>query len=225
MAAPTPRKRTRRERMVRVVRARPRLFIAAALGLVVIALLPGNIRVATRMLIGWDIGVGTYLVLAYWLFFRADPGHIKRRAALEDEGRFAVLVFVIAATLASIGAIVAELVQSSGAPRAHSQLLLAIGTIVLSWFFTHTIFALHYAYEYYAENRAADACIDFPGDEAPDYWDFLYFSFVIGMTAQVSDVAVKGKVVRRTALAHGIVSFLFNTALLALTVNIAASAL
>jgi len=220
-----PHRRSRPERMMRVLRARPRLFISAALGVAVILLLPAQFRLSTRLLIGWDIGVGVYLVLAYWLIARADVGHIKRRAALEDEGRIAILVFVAAAALASLGAIVAELSSSAGGARTPSQLALAITTILLSWFFTHTMFALHYAYEYYAESRAADTCIDFPGNAQPDYWDFAYFSFVIGMTAQVSDVAVKGKLVRRTVLAHGIVSFLFNAALLALTVNIAANAI
>src|SRR5207253_10318387 len=105
-----------------------------------------------------------------------------------------------------------------------SHLLLATLTIHLPCAFTHTIFALHYAHEFYDET--AGRGMSFPGgDPNPDYWDFVYFSFVIGMTSQVSDVAITSKVIRRTATVHGIVSFLFNAALLALTVNIAASAI
>ena len=101
--------------------------------------------------------------------------------------------------------------------------MLAGVTILLSWTFMHTIFALHYAHEYYA--RGDKRCLSFPGEEAPDYWDFVYFSFVIGMTAQVSDVGITDKIIRRTATVHGIVSFVYNTALVALMVNIAARAI
>jgi uncharacterized membrane protein len=96
-------------------------------------------------------------------------------------------------------------------------------TIALSWAFIHTIFALHYAHEFYAQTRGGG--LAFPGEGEPDYWDFLYFSLVIGMTSQVSDVAVTAKPMRRIVAAHGVVSFVFNTTLLALAVNIAASAL
>ncbi len=97
-------------------------------------------------------------------------------------------------------------------------------TIGLSWAAIHTTFALHYAHEYY---RGTVGGLAFPGDgkEEPDYWDFVYFSFVIGMTAQVSDVGITDRIIRRTATVHGIVSFVFNTALLALTINIVAGAI
>ena len=113
----------------------------------------------------------------------------------------------------------------TGAGRTPRQLALATATIALSWAFTHTIFALHYAHDFYGERGAKQGGLNFPGDDEPDYWDFVYFSFVIGMTSQVSDVAVTSKLIRRTVNAHGIVSFFFNATLLALTVNIAASAI
>ncbi|NGX99441.1 MAG: DUF1345 domain-containing protein, partial [Candidatus Afipia apatlaquensis] len=96
-------------------------------------------------------------------------------------------------------------------------------TIALSWAMIHTTFALHYAHDFYRSAKAGG--LSFPGGEDPDYWDFVYFSFVIGMTAQVSDVGVTDKIIRRTATVHGVVSFIFNTALVALMVNIAASAI
>ncbi len=99
---------------------------------------------------------------------------------------------------------------------------LAIGTVVLSWTFTHTIFALHYAHEFYGVGEHKNG-LRFPGDGQPDYWDFVYFAFVIGMTFQVSDVAVPHKSVRRTVVAHGALSFFFTTAVISVTVNIAAS--
>jgi len=96
---------------------------------------------------------------------------------------------------------------------------------VLSWGFIHTMFALHYAHDYYGEHGAGKGGLAFPGEQVPDYWDFVYFAFVIGMTSQVSDVAVASRPIRRTVNAHGVVSFFFNTALLALSVNLAASAI
>ena len=108
-------------------------------------------------------------------------------------------------------------------PQQAPQLILAVMTIALSWAAIHTTFALHYAHDYYRGTQPGG--LAFPGDDKPDYWDFVYFSFVIGMTAQVSDVGVTAKVIRRTATAHGVISFIFNTALVALMVNIAASAI
>src|SRR3954471_12250995 len=114
----------------------------------------------------------------------------------------------------------------AGHPREPGQLILATATVVLSWAFIHSIFALHYAHEFYGEGRDRQkGGMSFPDDNEPDYWDFAYFAFTIGMCAQVSDVTVSSKSIRRTVLTHSIVSFLFNAALLALTVNIAASAI
>jgi uncharacterized membrane protein len=211
-------------RAVRIVRARPRLFVSAALGIALGLVLPAEWRVSTRILVGWDTSVAIYLVLAIAAMANADVARIRRRAVQLDEGRVAFLVLTAAAALASIGAIVAQLGDKEAAHEP-VHLSLAVATLVLSWTFTHLIFAQHYAHEFYIEARHESGGLAFPGNEKPDYWDFLYFSIVIGMTSQVSDVAVTSKTIRRTVLAHGMVSFAFNAALLALTVNIAASAL
>jgi uncharacterized membrane protein len=224
--APTASHRARRRppRIVRIVRARPRLFVSAALGLVLGFVLPDEWRTVTRLLVGWDTGVAIYLVLALAAMANADTARIRRRAALLDEDQTVFLVLTAGAALASLGAIVAQLgAKENGHEPAH--LALAVATIALSWAFTHTIFALHYAHEFYGAGRSEDGGLAFPGKEQPDYWDFLYFSLVIGMTSQVSDVAVTSRMIRRTVAAHGVVSFFFNATLLALTVNIAASAL
>jgi uncharacterized membrane protein len=210
-------------RVLRVMRARPRLFVCAAFGLVLIGLLPGDWRWATRLLVGWDVGVTVYLIAVFLVMTRSDTANIRRRSVLMDEGRITVLVLTAAAALASLGAIVVQLSDKTGHAPLH--LGLAVATLVLSWSFTHTIFALHYAHEFYADKRYADGGLAFPGKDEPDYWDFMYFSLVIGMTSQVSDVAVTAKALRRFVAAHGVISFVFNAALLALTVNIAASAL
>jgi uncharacterized membrane protein len=213
-------------RFIRVVRARPRLFVSAIIGLIVIAALPADWRPATRLLTGWDVGVILYLAAVCETVSRADIAHIRRRAAIEDEGQFGILALTVAAALASIGAIVALLgTPEPGMARDPLMLLLATLTIVLSWAFIHSIFALHYAHEFYGEKNGDQPGLQFPGDEKPDYWDFIYFSFVIGMTSQVSDVTIASRSIRRTVAAHGVIAFLFNVALLALTVNIAASAI
>jgi uncharacterized membrane protein len=208
---------------VRVVYARPRTFISVLIGIGAFLLLPGGLRPVTRMLIGWDIFILVYLALVYVMMFRCGLAHIKRNAVLQDDGRFLILLVTALGAFASIAAIVFEL---GGSHRSVQALTLATLTIALSWAAVHTTFALHYAHDYYRGARPGG--LQFPsGDEHDhaDYWDFVYFSFVIGMTAQVSDVGITDKTIRRTATVHGIISFVFNTALVALMVNIAASAI
>jgi uncharacterized membrane protein len=210
---------------VRVVYARPRTFIAAAVGIVACLLLPHSLRPVTRLLIGWDVFAALYLMLVFIVVFGSGLTHIRRNARLQDDGRFVILLVTATGAFASIAAIVFELGDHS---HSAPQLGLATLTIALSWAAVHTTFALHYAHEYY--RGAEPGGLAFPGGkdeahEAPDYWDFVYFSFVIGMTAQVSDVGITDRIIRRTATAHGVISFVYNTALLALMVNIAASAL
>jgi uncharacterized membrane protein len=213
-----------RWKLVRIMRVRWRLFLAALVALLVFPLLPSDWRLINRVLVGWDVGVVVYLMLAIELAMTTDTNHIRRRCVLYDEGRMAIPVLTVTAALASIGAI---FVQLTTAPAGHHflNLVFAAVTILLSWSFIQVIFAFHYAHEFYAEHRGQAGGLGFPDDNAPDYWDFLYFAFVIGMTSQVSDVTVKSKVLRRTVTAHGLLSFVFNVTLLALAINLAASAL
>jgi uncharacterized membrane protein len=213
----------RMPRAVRLVYARPRTFLAIALGAIAAFLLPSSIRLVTRLLIGWDLFVATYIVLVYVMMLRSTLATIRRIAALQDDGRFLIPLLTALGAFASLAAIVSELGEAHHAP---AKLFFATATIALSWAAVHTGFALHYAHEFYRGKKPGG--LQFPSgnnDEHPDYWDFVYFAFVIGMTAQVSDVGITDKTIRRTATAHGIISFLFNTALLALMVNIAASAI
>jgi uncharacterized membrane protein len=208
---------------VRVVYGRPRTFIALALGIVAILLVPDTRRLVTRLIVGWDVFAALYLVLAYLMMLRCETSHIRRSALMQDDGRFLILLVTVCGALAGLGAIVFELGASKG---NRAGLILATATIAVSWALVHTAFALHYAHDFYRGKQPGG--LQFPGDgakEDTDYWDFVYFSFVIGMTAQVSDVGITDKIIRRTATLHGIVSFVFNTALLALMVNIAASAI
>jgi len=206
-------------RPVRFLRVRVRLLASVVLGLLTLVLLPQQLRWTTRALIAWDVTVALYLLASFATALRAPISHIRSHAIAADDGRFAILALTAGAALASILAIIVEL----GAGRGTQQVALAIVTIALSWTMVHIIFAFHYAHDYYRPHRPGG--LKFPDEDKPDYWDFIYFSFVIGMTAQVSDVAITDRTIRRTATAHGIISFVFNTALLALMVNIAASAL
>jgi len=205
---------------LRIVLSRPRTFISLAIGLASLLFLPASWRPASRLLVAWDIFVAIYMGLAFITVFSCGIDDIRRQAARQDDGRFFILIMTGLGAFASIAAIVMELAIK---PQQALQLILAVVTIVLSWTAIHTTFALHYAHDYY--RGAKPGGLAFPGDDQPDYWDFVYFSFVIGMTAQVSDVGITDKMIRRTAAAHGVISFIFNTALVALMVNIAASAI
>jgi uncharacterized membrane protein len=208
--------------LIRVGVAHKRLFISAMLGLITMLVLPATL--ITRTLIGWDVGVLIYLVAAAVVMTQCSSASaMQSNAAAQDEGAWAILVLTAAAGLASLIAIFAELAAIERTdPHYGIYVTLAIGTVVLSWTFIHTIFALHYAHEFYGTGEHKNG-LHFPGDAAPDYWDFIYFSFVVGMTFQVSDVAVMHKMVRRTVVAHGALSFFFTTAVVAMAVNIAAS--
>lgn len=206
-------------------RARPRLTTSVLVGCLAFLSLPRHVAPSTRALLAWDIGVGLYLILAWTMMLRATVGHMRARARRQDDGAFAVLVFTLAAAVASLAAIVLELAGIKAYPAAEqgSHFLLAGVTIVCSWFFIHTAFALHYAHDFYvALTRTKKPALDFPDQSEPTYWDFLYFSFVLGTTSQTSDVAITSAHMRRLALLHGVLAFFYNTTLLALTINIAA---
>ena len=185
-----------------------------------------QLRPVTRFLVGWDVGLAVYLALAAQMMAGSDIRRIRRRAAAQDEGQAAILGLTVVAALVSVAAIFAQLGMEpgGGSARDPGRIVFVAATIMLSWAFIHTMFALHYAHEFY--DKHAGGGLAFPGGEQePDYWDFVYFSFVIGMTSQVSDVGVTSREIRRTATVHGVVAFVFNVALLALTINLAASAI
>src|ERR1700686_2908131 len=209
---------------VRLARLHARLLISFAVGLTLtLGLAMTDWGMATKLLLGWDIGILLYLVLVYQLMVTCGVNEIRRRAAEDDEGALALLILTGLSALAIMGAIVAELgiAKVSGQPRSGYGIAIAMVTIVVSWAFVHTIFALHYAHEYYgARGDHAIGGLTFPGRQPPDYWDFLYFSLVIAMTSQVSDVVITSKVIRRIVTVHGALAFFFNVAVFALTVNI-----
>jgi uncharacterized membrane protein len=210
--------------IVRMMRGHARLWCAIAVGGVVYVLMPGSFRAVTRALVAWDAALVFYLAWAAWMMAGSPVAEIRRHSAAQDEGAFALMVLTIAAAMASLVAIFAQLAGGEGDKPDPASYVLAIATVVLSWAFIHTIFALHYAYDFYGEGDRANG-LEFPGGAKPDYWDFIYFSFVIGSTFQVSDVAVTNRWIRRSVAAHGVLSFFFNATVVALTVNMAAKAI
>lgn len=210
------------------VRARPRLVTSIVAAMLTFSLLPTAVPGSTRALITWDVGAGLYLILAWVIIWRASIDHMRWRARLQDDGAAVVLLLTVTAAAASLVAIVAELSGLKALPllRQGEHVALAMATFAASWLLVHTAFALHYAHAYYVcIGNAHSPPLDFPRQETPVYPDFLYFSMVIGMTSQTADVAVSTTPMRRLVMCHGMVAFIFNTTLLALTINIAASLL
>ena len=228
----TPEPRRSRLRVpLQVVQARPRLFISIVCGIVLGLMLPADWRVTTRVLMGWNTGALLYFVLAGMMILTASDESIARRAKTQDEGRFVILILTTLAAAMAIGAIIAQLatVKDLKGVAKDLHVTLAAVTIVSAWALIHLMFALHYAHEYVIERAAGQAKpakvrggLVFPGVEAPDYLDFLYFSYVIGVACQTADVEISSRAMRRIALVHGVVAFFFNSAVLALTINIAA---
>jgi len=216
--------------IARVLKGRPRLFAAIAIGLLAAILLPGGHSSLGRAIVSWDIGCAAYLILVAIMFAGERDDNIAADAERQQEGEWTIFWFTVAGTFASFAAIIGEFSVSKELPNSirGEHVALVAATLLLSWLLTHTLFALRYAHEYYKlqpDRTEVDKGLQFPGDEAPDYWDFLYFAVVLGMTFQVSDVQITSRKLRRLATAHGLLGFLFNTVILALSVNIGASLL
>jgi uncharacterized membrane protein len=214
-------------RIVRILIARRRLMVSIAAGLVLLVLLPASFRPVTRGLLAWDLTAAIYVGAAFWMVARSTVETCHARAALYDESDWMITTLVVVSSAASFVAIFAELasIKSGRAPLAIS-LVVTGATVVLSWTFTHVIFTLHYANLYYRPlGQSPPGGLEFPGKRAPDYRDFLYYSFVIGCATQTADVNTVSPAMRRATLVHGVIAFAFNTAILALMINVGASLL
>lgn len=213
---------------LRTLKTHPRLFSAITLGIAAGLLLPVAWvpHAATRLLIAWSLGTGSYLLMAADMIRHATLETMRRRARIESETRLVTIALVIVAAVAGLIAIVAQLasVKDMHGSLKAGHMGLAGLTILLSWAFTHTMFALHYAHDYYdAIAHQQPGGLEFPGTDKPEYGDFLYFAFVIGTSGQTADVSFTSKPMRRLGLVHCVLAFLFNTVVLAMTINIAAS--
>ncbi|MDZ8078450.1 MAG: DUF1345 domain-containing protein [Nostoc sp. DcaGUA01] len=209
---------------------RPRVFISIGVAVLISVILPPWLHLPTRVLCAWNSGADVFLAITWWKMLKANPQKIRRYAESEYEGHLAIFMLVIAAACASVLAIGFLLTDKKALSTMMLILhvILSIMTIVGSWLLVHTIFAVQYAHTYYkyvSPNNSEKIAggLDFPHNDYPDYWEFLYYSFVIGMTSQVSDVQTTSRDMRRLTLLHGILSFFFNTTILAMSINIIAS--
>lgn len=203
---------------------RPRLMWTLIATVLLALALPGAWRWTTRLMIAWDAGTILYLVMLSTTMLRETVAQIRARAERQDEGAVAILVIACLAATTSIAAIGLQLADIGNVPVGQRGLHLALGglTILCSWTLLHAFFTLHYAGIYYAK-AAKEPCLNFPGQHDPDYVDFLYFAYTIGCTSQTSDTAVTTRQARGLVLIHSILSFIFNTSILALAINVGAS--
>jgi uncharacterized membrane protein len=211
----------------RTVRGRPRLFAGILVTVLSWPALPGALSPTTRAVVAWDIGVLVYLLLAAQLFMSEAPDQMPAAAEAQQEGEWTIFALTLAVVIVSFVAVSTEFsaIKSASSNEKGWQVTLVAVTLFLSWLVTHVTFAFRYAHEYYAHDEGGpeiDRGLDFPGNNEPDYLDFLYFALVLGMTFQVSDVSITARKLRRVATLHGLLSFLFNTVIVAFTVNIAA---
>lgn len=206
---------------------RPRVYLGAAAGIAALLALPPQLGSAIRSALAWNIGGLVYLVMALSVMRSCGPDVIRTRAARQDDSGFVILVIILLAITASFAAIAGLINEAKAAEKDIKlyYLALAASTIFVSWLVTQVVFTLHYAHEYYAPFHFGEknAGLVFPDEDKPDYWDFFYFSTSIGATSQTSDTEIASRQLRRLVTLHAIVSFFFNTMVLALTINLAAS--
>ena len=214
--------------IARSIWLRPRGYLSCLAGGGCLMLLPQELSASMRESLAWTAGGVVYLLSAFHTMRKCGADIIETRAARQDDSRALILIIIllaIASSFAGIAGLLGE-VKQAGAQARLLYIGLAALTIVVSWTVCQVVFALHYAHEFYRpEDSRSDARggLDFPGCPNPDYWDFIYFSTSIGATSQTSDVAIRSRAFRRLVTLHAVVSFVFNTMILALTVNLAAS--
>jgi uncharacterized membrane protein len=214
------------KRTWRHLRAHPALSLSGLAGIAAGLLIPDVPTAVTRCLVGWNVGVWLYLAFVLFMIMRADRGHLKRVAIAQAEGAKTVLAVVALATLSSLGAVVIELSAAKGADPRHAlpHIALALSTVVGSWLMLPILFGLNYASAYHADNAACGLGFPAAGQPfEPDYSDFFYFSFTIAVASQTSDVTVTTRPMRRLVLLQSVLSFIFNTMILAFSINMAAS--
>ena len=207
-----------------------RIGIGAVFGFCVYLLVPARLPAAMRGAIGWDAGVLLFFALTLLVIRSGDAAGLRQRAGRSDTHLWIILGIVVVAAAASFAALAFVLQKPEGAPTGPlvGRITVAAATLVLSWILVHTMFAIRYAHYFYGDperDGTPRGGLAFPGKGHPDFWDFMYYAFVVGMTCQVSDVQVLSKPMRRLTLAHGVLAFFFNAGVLALAVNILAAAL
>ena len=174
----------------------------------------------------WEVFAVSFIIISWIIFFKISIADIEKRANKEDGSRFFVLVSILVSSFASMVTVLLLMISKDKLPGKETiTVIVAVISIIMSWVLVHTIFTFHYAHLYYFKNMddtTEGKPLDFPGKTKPDYLDFAYFSFVIGMTFQVSDIEIPSRTIRRTVLAHSLLSFALNTFVVALTINLIA---
>ena len=195
-----------------------------------VTLLPLPTAWSTQVLLAWCAGSGTFLALSWWLAVRFDAQRTRARALAQDQSHRILSGLLLLSVFISAGAIALMLqhVKDLATAQRAAHLALSMLALAASWLLMQTVFAFHYAHLYYqceSRGHAAGAGLQFPGKQAPDYFDFLYYAHVVGMTSQVSDVVVTARHMRRLTLLHSLAAFAFNMLVLALSINVVAGAL
>lgn len=210
--------------MTNILIQRPRLAITFGLALISILFLPVHWAWTTKALFCWNMAVWSYLGLMAWLMSRAKGIHVREIALQQDSSAIVVLALLSLSATISLGAIILELSGSKTLPAdiRMAKYFFASITVLGSWLLLGVIFCFHYALLFYNSPEKHRALRFTDDEQMPDYWDFLYFSFTIAVAAQTSDVAVASRSARKTVLAHSVLSFLFNLAVLGFSINIAA---
>ena len=205
-----------------------RFLISLLVSAIVYSCLNGKITTPALILAAWIGCAATVILLDWVIIISSHPLEVRKIAKLQDSSRTFLFAFITAASVASLGAIVYLLKSTKGLgdTAKNEHILLAIGAVIVSWILLHTIYTLRYAHLYYDVDTDIDGQtkavggLQFPGKDQPDYLDFVYFSFIVGMTFQVSDVNITSRRIRRVCLMHALMSFAFNTAILALSINV-----
>lgn len=208
---------------------RPRVVAAGSVGIAAMLLLPDSLPLAAREALAWSVGGAAYVLMAFRIMYQCSLDKIRTRAAQQDDSAVVILVLVLLAMFSSLAAIIG-LISAAKSASSEGRLLfagLAALTIVISWIVMQVAFTMHYAHEYYAPDSPSAGDngkpLKFPGGAAPDYWDFFYYATSFGAASQTSDVMIASRSIRRISTLHAIVAFFFNTTVLALAINLAAS--
>ena len=193
-----------RSAFARIIIGHSRLFIAILIGAASLVFIPSHLSLHTRAIAAWDIGSACYLVMIAVLFVTTPPSRMEAKAEAQEDGEWTLFWLVVAGATVSFAAILGEFgsMKEAAASAKELKVLIVAGTLVLSWLLTQVVFALRYAHEYYSRSDGAselDGGLDFPKENCPDYWDFVYFAIVLGMTFQVSDVQITSRKFRRLA--------------------------
>ena len=203
------------------VRARPRMVIALTIFVITSGvLIATGMRITNAVLLGFDLGALVLLGILARLFNHSPPTRMRRQARMQDTGRWGTLWSGIVLSSVVLVALSNELHAAKAGGL--SAVVIGVSSVVLTWLFLNTLFAMHYAHGFYGDFGDKHTGLEFPETPEPDYWDFAYFSIVIGMTFQVSDVQITSRYLRRVVLLHSVIAFFFNVFIIAITVNIVA---